>query len=225
MPSVTAVIASLIIAGCGGDNGNQSAPLPIQSAMTCAQLNGMTIPAASTGLPTTGATVTSTQVVPATGTGAAAVGEYCKVLGDIDPATATLNGAPVRCAGGVDTGHTCLSDAQIAAFNATNTPLVLNLQPHPQRHGRGQGGRLRALLRNSRPRPCGKPRIQCNAAWDSVAALENWVEKGIAPPLRIVADTAGVPGRTHPLCAYPNWPKYKGSGDINSAQSYTCATQ
>ncbi len=64
-----------------------------------------------------------------------------------------------------------------------------------------------------------------NAAWDSVAALENWVEKGIAPPLQIVADTAGVPGRTHPLCAYPNWPKYKGSGDINSAQSYTCATQ
>ena len=40
-----------------------------------------------------------------------------------------------------------------------------------------------------------------------------------------VADTAGVPGRTRPLCDYPAWPKYKGAGDVNSAQSYACATQ
>jgi feruloyl esterase len=31
-------------------------------------------------------------------------------------------------------------------------------------------------------------------------------------------------GRTRPICRYPTWPRYKGSGDINSAASYGCAT-
>ena len=49
----------------------------------------MVIPATSIGLPTTGGTVTSTAVVPAAGTGAAAVGEYCKVLAAISPVDPT----------------------------------------------------------------------------------------------------------------------------------------
>lgn len=64
-----------------------------------------------------------------------------------------------------------------------------------------------------------------NAAWDSLTTLENWVEKGIVPPNQVVTDTAGVPNRTRPLCEYPSWPKYSGSGDVNAAQSYSCATQ
>ena len=43
-----------------------------------------------------------------------------------NPSTATLNGTPIRCIGGTDNRDTCLSDAQIAGFNVTNTPLVLN---------------------------------------------------------------------------------------------------
>ena len=65
-----AVVASLY--GCGGsnnDNGTTVQPL------SCAQLNGMTIAAASIGLPTTGAKVTSTQIVAAAGTAPTAVGE------------------------------------------------------------------------------------------------------------------------------------------------------
>ena len=62
-----------------------------------------------------------------------------------------------------------------------------------------------------------------NAAWDSLTTLENWVEKGVAPPPQIVADTAGVPGRTRPLCDYPGYARYKGVGDINLAASYNCA--
>ncbi len=62
-----------------------------------------------------------------------------------------------------------------------------------------------------------------NAAWDSLTTLENWAEKDIAPPNQTVADTAGVPGRTRPLCEYPGWPRYTGEGDINDAQSFTCA--
>lgn len=64
-----------------------------------------------------------------------------------------------------------------------------------------------------------------NAAWDSVTALEKWVEDGVAPANQVVTDTVGVPGRTRPLCEYPSWPKYNGSGDVDSAASYTCATQ
>jgi acetyl esterase/lipase len=61
------------------------------------------------------------------------------------------------------------------------------------------------------------------ASWDSVTTLENWVEKGIAPGPQVVGDTAGVPGRTRPLCEYPSWPKYNGSGDVNAASSFSCA--
>lgn len=570
-PVTAAVMVAGVLAACGGSDDDPVPPpaAAAQAPMTCTQLNGMTIPAASIGLPTTGATVTATQVVSAAGTGAAAVGEYCRVLGDINPvdsaapkikfqvnlpatwnskammfggggyngtiatgtgnvpagpanqpvplgrgyatfgsdsghqanattsrdgsfgandealrnfsgdalkktrdaamaiikaryatdtvqktyfaggstggrealiavqnwpqdfdgaivlypawnaaaldlqfgritrelakpgaypnraerklmydasleacdgldgvrdglisnvnqcnatfnlAAATLNGAPLRCPDGADTGDTCLSDAQIAAFNVMNTPLVLNyalasgetsypgfntwgtdfgipgtspLQPtvltlslgteqpanpmppvtattsppygstfwdqwvkyfvtrdpnfnslalDPQNPGPWQariveltgiqdanktdlspflnkGGKIlmahgshdalvstRATqqyydrLRNA----MGAARVDSflryyeipgyghaassvfNAAWDSLTTLENWVEKGTAPPNQTVADTAGVPGRTRPLCDYPSWPKYRGSGDVNAAQSYTCATQ
>jgi len=64
-----------------------------------------------------------------------------------------------------------------------------------------------------------------NASWDSLGALENWVEKGAEPGPQVVADTAGVPGRTRPLCEYPAWPRYTGSGDVNQAASFECARQ
>ncbi|MDB5869751.1 MAG: tannase and feruloyl esterase [Polaromonas sp.] len=84
-----AAIGILGASGCNGDDDDLKPLTPVQTAMTCAQLNGMAIPSGSIGLPTTGATVTSTQVVPAAGTGAAAVGEYCRVLGDINPVSAS----------------------------------------------------------------------------------------------------------------------------------------
>ena len=61
-----------------------------------------------------------------------------------------------------------------------------------------------------------------NATWDSLTALENWVEKGTAPSEQVTTDTVGVPGRTRPLCDYPKWPQYKGSGDVNLAASFAC---
>jgi Tannase and feruloyl esterase len=64
-----------------------------------------------------------------------------------------------------------------------------------------------------------------NAAWDSLTTLENWVERGIAPPPQVVADTAGVPGRTRPLCEWPAWPRYRGSGEVNAAASFECVRQ
>jgi feruloyl esterase len=64
-----------------------------------------------------------------------------------------------------------------------------------------------------------------NAAWDSLTALENWVEKGVAPPAQVVADTVGVPGRTRPLCEYPAWAKYRGRGEVNAASSWECVNE
>jgi feruloyl esterase len=62
-----------------------------------------------------------------------------------------------------------------------------------------------------------------NAAWDNLTALEGWVEQGIDPAMnQTVTDTLGVPGRTRPLCLYPTYPKYNGSGDVNVASSFTC---
>jgi hypothetical protein len=59
--------------------------------------------------------------------------------------------------------------------------------------------------------------------WDSLAALDSWVEKGSPPVEPVAADlNPGGHGRTRPLCRYPTWPRYRGSGDINSAASFTC---
>jgi len=63
-----------------------------------------------------------------------------------------------------------------------------------------------------------------NASWDSLTALENWVERGVVPAAQIVSDSVGVPGRTRPLCEYPQWPKYRGSGDVNNAASFECVS-
>ncbi|MEF7614579.1 tannase/feruloyl esterase family alpha/beta hydrolase [Aquincola sp. MAHUQ-54] len=272
-----------------------------------------------------------------------------------DPATALLNGAPLRCAGGADTGDTCLSDAQIAAMKVIDTPIVFGypvasgetgypgfntwgtdfgrpgtgvqqtvtylglntVQPtypmpnytlaggvpyhsgfwsqwakyfvtrdanfdaltlDPQSPGAYQariseltglqdinrtdlsafesrGGKILMAhgtsdqLVSTRATADYYRRIQAtmgaartqgflryyeipgyghaastvfNAAWDSLTALENWVERGVAPPAQTVADTVGVPGRTRPLCEYPAWPRYSGTGDVNAAASFTC---
>lgn len=61
------------------------------------------------------------------------------------------------------------------------------------------------------------------ATWDALKALEDWVERGIAPTNQVVTDIrAGAGGRTRPLCEYPKWPRYNGTGDPNSALSFKC---
>ena len=271
-----------------------------------------------------------------------------------NPATATVNGTALRCAGGADTGDTCLSDAQISALNVYNTPITFGyslasgetqypgfnvygadlgvanasaLQPtvttlalgtsqpaspmpttapylsvfwdqwiryfvtrdsnynsltvDPQNPGslqarisqltglqdvnktdlsafNARGGKILMAhgmadaLVSTRSTEQYYQRLQAtmgasavanfvrfyeipgyghavstvyNASWDSLTTLENWVENGVTPPAQTVADTAGVPGRTRPLCEYPSFPRYNGSGDVNAASSFTCATQ
>lgn len=63
---------------------------------------------------------------------------------------------------------------------------------------------------------------------DIFAALERWVEAGEAPE-QIVASqfanndiAAANLVRTRPLCVYPKVARYKGTGDVNSAASFSC---
>jgi carboxylesterase type B len=269
-----------------------------------------------------------------------------------DPATASLNGTPLRCPDGADTGDTCLSDVQIATLKAMNASTRFNftlasgetgypgynvwgadlgitsnpspLQPtitflnlntsqpaHPMpstapyisrqldamiRYGvtrdlgydslsldpenpgpwgprlselstlldvpvdldafAAKGGKLLLahglsdVLVSSRGTEEYYQRLQArmgpaevdrfvryyeapgyghalstsfNVAWDSLTALENWVEQGTAPPPQVMGDTAsGSVARTRPLCEYPKWARYNGSGDVNAAASFSC---
>ncbi|WP_437949363.1 tannase/feruloyl esterase family alpha/beta hydrolase [Sorangium sp. So ce296] len=268
-----------------------------------------------------------------------------------DPSTASLDGVPVRCPDGVDTGDTCLSDAQLTALGKANgevpfdIPLASGeasfpgfnafisdlgmassspLQPHVAAIGLGsappgfpvtesmsygahfadgfiryavardaafdyltfdvsnagafasrvtelsaldvayadltafaaKGGKLlmlqgtEDLLVSPRAVEAYYSRLRADmgadevdsflryyevpgfghsvsaaftAGWDYLTALERWVEAGADPATdQIVVDTTGVPGRTRPLCVYPTWPQYKGSGDMDSAASFAC---
>ena len=268
-----------------------------------------------------------------------------------DPTAATVGGAPLRCAGGVDTGDDCLSDAQIQALNVINTDTVFNfalasgetrypgynvwgadlgittnpspLQPivtflalgtsqpempmprtapyisvlvdqwikysvtrdpsfnslllDPENPGvyaarishlseqldtatdisafAARGGKLLLahgladVLVSSRATEdyyqrliaqMGQANVDAfaryyevpglghaistvfNATWDSLTALEQWAEEGNAPANQVTTDTVGVPGRSRPLCDYPRWPQYRGTGDVNAATSFEC---
>jgi feruloyl esterase len=267
-----------------------------------------------------------------------------------DPATAMLIASPLRCPGGVDSGDTCLSDAQIAAVRTMNAPahfafplargnkeypgynvwgadlgmtssspvqptvVFLNLgsaQPanpmpttapyisqqldgvlkniitrdltfnplsfDPQQHSdwslrwrelsrmidqspdisgfAARGGKLllahglQDVLVSTRATEDYYERLvqifgsdkvgsfvrfyevpgmghavssQFNATWDSLTALEQWAEGGVAPANQVTVDTVGVPGRSRPLCDYPKWARYNGTGDVNAAASFTC---
>ena len=62
-----------------------------------------------------------------------------------------------------------------------------------------------------------------NAKFDSLGALDGWVSRGQSPGALIGIDgNAANKGRTRPLCVYPAWPKYNGSGDVGASSSFTC---
>jgi len=61
--------------------------------------------------------------------------------------------------------------------------------------------------------------------FDAVTALEQWVEKGVAPDtLLATQSTAGKVTRSRPLCPYPQVARYKGTGSIDEASNFSCVT-
>lgn len=64
--------------------------------------------------------------------------------------------------------------------------------------------------------------------FDALAALENWVEDGIAPDAipatgGVQKDEGGKP-RSMPLCQFPEMASYNGTGDVNNSASWSCSS-
>ena len=59
---------------------------------------------------------------------------------------------------------------------------------------------------------------------DAFSPLVDWVENGNAPAsiLGTAPATTPWPGRTRPVCPYPEYAQYKGMGDINVAANFEC---
>jgi feruloyl esterase len=60
--------------------------------------------------------------------------------------------------------------------------------------------------------------------FDMQRALEDWVERGVAPDSVIATrqGPSGAPERSRQLCPYPKVAVYKGEGDTNVASSFRC---
>ena len=53
--------------------------------------------------------------------------------------------------------------------------------------------------------------------FDMLSAIVDWVEKGVAPD-RVIATGPAFPGRSRPLCPYPQHAEYTGHGDTKRRQ-------
>jgi feruloyl esterase len=63
-------------------------------------------------------------------------------------------------------------------------------------------------------------------SFDTIGALEQWVEKGNAPEQIIASHIAnGEVDRTRPLCPYPQVAEYKGTGSTDEAGNFICKTR
>ena len=59
--------------------------------------------------------------------------------------------------------------------------------------------------------------------FDTLSALEKWVEKGVAPDaIPATHSTSSAIDRTMPLCKFPEEAHYKGSGDMNDSSNWSC---
>lgn len=56
---------------------------------------------------------------------------------------------------------------------------------------------------------------------DPLTALEQWHDRGKAPAY-LLASGSAFPGRTRPICPYPQEAHYVGQGDVEKAESFAC---
>ncbi|MEJ1964147.1 MAG: tannase/feruloyl esterase family alpha/beta hydrolase [Gammaproteobacteria bacterium] len=57
--------------------------------------------------------------------------------------------------------------------------------------------------------------------FDSIAALDSWVEHGVAPNA-MKATRSSEPVISRPVCQYPTLPRYNSKGDPNAAENFHC---
>ena len=56
-------------------------------------------------------------------------------------------------------------------------------------------------------------------------AIEQWVEKGVAPDKLIATQAGNASKMSRPLCPYPQVARYKGTGDVNEAGNWECGNR
>lgn len=61
-----------------------------------------------------------------------------------------------------------------------------------------------------------------NAKYDGLGVLDAWVETGKAPGDLVAVDGNSGANRSRPMCLYPGWPRYNGTGSENDAAHFTC---
>ena len=59
-------------------------------------------------------------------------------------------------------------------------------------------------------------------SFDALTPLLEWAEKGVAPERIEAKGTAVFPGRSRPLCAFPKYAQYNGSGDTENSANFSC---
>ena len=57
--------------------------------------------------------------------------------------------------------------------------------------------------------------------FDLLSPLIDWVESGNAPD-HVIATGKSAPGESRPLCPFPTYAQYNGTGDAREAANYTC---
>jgi len=71
----------------------------------------------------------------------------------------------------------------------------------------------------------GQRPLKADPEYDTLSALERWVERGVAPEMfvgsRVDVDSGAI-DMTRPICAYPASPAWKGNGSTNDAGNFTC---
>jgi feruloyl esterase len=82
--------------------------------------------------------------------------------------------------------------------------------------GRNQSNWMRLFMAPGMGHCGGGPGVN---TFDSIGTLENWVEHGVAPDQML---GKGADGLTRPLCPYPQYAEYKGSGDLKNAANWAC---
>jgi feruloyl esterase len=82
--------------------------------------------------------------------------------------------------------------------------------------GKNQGDWLRLYMVPGMGHCGGGPGVN---TFDSIGTLEKWVENGLVPD-QILGK--GANDLTRPLCPYPQYSEYKGSGDLKNAENWDC---
>jgi feruloyl esterase len=104
--------------------------------------------------------------------------------------------------------------------DTTITPenTVLYYESVLEKMGKSQDGWVRLFMIPGMAHCGGGPGPN---TFDSIGTLEYWRERGVAPAQMTAANPQAA--ITRPVCPYPQYAKYKGTGNVKDAANWACA--